>query len=122
MGTTDGEQEKLIDDYWQKFGQVETKAPPEFLYHYTSNDVLLKVINGKNLWFTHALHMNDSEEFAHGMKLFKSALDTLELKEVDKGWLDRIRKFFDDEMADPTGQPYIFSMTEEPDQLSQWRG
>ena len=71
-------QEKPIDTYTEKFAQLEVRQPPDTLYHYTSNEALLKINSSKSLWMTHALFTNDSAEFSHGMKKFKAAFDILD--------------------------------------------
>jgi hypothetical protein len=111
-----------IDEFADKFSTLKHISPPKTLFHYTDSETLLKIIENKCIWMTHALYTNDSSEFIHGMIKFKSALDILEDKGVEKSWLDRIREFFDQEMKSPLAEPYVFSLTERSDQLSQWRG
>jgi hypothetical protein len=39
-------------------------APPDIIYHYTTQTGLLGIIENKELWATKIIYMNDSTEFA----------------------------------------------------------
>ncbi len=118
----DSEIQSSIDKFANDFSSIEISNPPSTLFHYTSNDTLLNIVRSRSLWLTHALFLNDSTEFQHGMRKFMSGIDHFEKHGFDKGWLDHIRNFFSKELNDPLAQPFVFSLSQERDQLSQWRG
>lgn len=122
MNEDDKDVDLKIDEFTNRLSSLEHSSPPKKLFHYTDSETLLKIIENRSIWMTHALYTNDSSEFIHGMEKFKNALNILEDKGVEKSWLNRIREFFDQEMRSPLAEPYVFSMTEQCDQLSQWRG
>lgn len=111
-------------------------APP-VLYHYTSNVGLLGMIASQEFWFTEIRFLNDSREF-------RLACDAL-VKGIQRyagtyrqQWLDRgcSGAEFESMVANmcngghyeaafgkvaKRGHPFVFSLTEEGDLLSQWR-
>jgi len=116
---------------------------PEQLFHYTSMQGLLGIIETKKIWATNLAYLNDKTEFVHARDMFISALSSLreeiESKEPQPAvglydsylkkqknrnpkvlFLERIIKVLE---FSEKGYPfYICSFSQEPDQLSQWRG
>lgn len=104
------------------------------LAHYTSIDVLEKIIEHGELWFSHPLLMNDHEELKFGilrsMQIIKhdteirAAWETNERAQIFSDSMDEAFKYFDDELAFDV---YVFCMSEhQPGDtdgiLSMWRG
>jgi hypothetical protein len=50
------------------------QPPPETLYHYTTQDGLLGIIQSRSLWATNVSYMNDSTEFDLFLGLLKDRL------------------------------------------------
>jgi hypothetical protein len=103
------------------------KIPP--LYHYTTQKGLLGIIDSRSLWFTNIFYLNDASEFKY---IFKLVQDELNLKVQNAlrgliyqnepliiGFLKDTLKFVD---LNEYVTFFVFSFSEEKDQLSQWRG
>ena len=44
---------------------TKTSEAYKYLYHYTTEDALIKILESQSLWATHIEHLNDSSEFVH---------------------------------------------------------
>lgn len=84
---------------------------PDVIFHYTSNDVLLKILSGKSLRMSARHHLNDTmegEQFFSLLQKHKS--------QPSSATLDVVRHYL---------EPFEFFVTcfsSHPDLLSQWRG
>lgn len=90
---------------------MSTKEMPDVIYHYTSNDVLLKILSGKSLRMSARHHLNDTME---GEQFF-SLLETHK-SQPSRVVLDSVRRHL---------EPFEFFVTcfsSHHDLLSQWRG
>lgn len=115
---------------------------PKTLYHYTSQNGLLGILNTGKLWMTNIRYLNDSSEFKYTLDLVKSELEkgkklllskrgvvglsldkgiegeTFKIYELLEGLLNY--SYYDDRREIP--ELYVFSLSEKPDDLNQWRG
>ena len=93
---------------------------PRFLAHYTSFEVLQKIVEGGEMWATDLLYMNDEAEFRYAIGLLESMLDSYPTVKPHAEWvLDHFferRQSVDDDIS-----IYSISFSEEEDLLSQWR-
>lgn len=91
------------------------------LYHYTSAEGLLGIFNNQALWATQIQYMNDSKEFIHAVDIAYRLIE--QRKFSSKGRLTDFYIAMEATLKASGGaRTFIFSMTENPDQLSQWRG
>jgi len=113
---------------------------PKHLYHYTSQKGLLGILGDPinqskpRLWMTNILYLNDSSEFTYTINLVKQELmerkeNILKDKEtstsIDPKLLEKyslIEKILDLFLREPKTESYVFSMTNNIDDLNQWRG
>ncbi len=105
----------------------DENIPP--LYHYTTQDGLLGIINSRSLWFTNILYLNDASEFNY---IFNLVQDELNLKAKNRlvNVLDPKYSLIVDFLKDTLEVEayidvisfYVFSFSRVEDQLSQWRG
>jgi hypothetical protein len=90
------------------------------LYHYTSLDGLLGIINGNSVWASHCKYLNDSLEYIHALDFPISLSNNIYM---DDDYLSpfgfSIRKALDEMEHNDV---YVSSFSEKPDLLSQWRG
>tara|TARA_R110002033_G_scaffold121307_1_gene164274 strand:+ start:5331 stop:5984 length:654 start_codon:yes stop_codon:yes gene_type:complete len=90
------------------------------LYHYTSLDGLIGIINGNSVWASHCKYLNDSVEYIHALNFPVSFSNNIY---IDDDYLApfglSIRKALDKMVHKNI---YISSFSEKPDLLSQWRG
>ena len=97
------------------------------LYHYTSTDAVLGILKNGEIWASDARFSNDWSEFIHGLKILESLLEERtrkikgpEDKEKHKLILEitRVCRQYEER----TQSAYVFALTENRDDLSQWRG
>ncbi len=96
--------------------------PPDILYHYTTREGLLGIIQKREIWAANIRYLNDSSEFTAAVEVAKTVLDTfpyderkLNKESVIKGfysWLDSLKY---------QAESYVCSFSEDGDLLSQWR-
>lgn len=110
--------------YW-----IPMPSPPapdvDIVWHYTDAGGAIGLISSGEVWATSMNCLNDTEEFAHGIRLLEDEVLPLAL---DSRWVHLIQKEFmrnavqlargsaDDEPL------YAFCASAQPDSLSQWRG
>ena len=115
---------------------------PKHLYHYTSQKGLLGILGidpdepKPKLWMTNIFYLNDSSEFTYTLELVISELMTHKEKGLselieDKGikgntlriyeHIERVLKGFLSDDCKIT-ETYVFSLSKNGDDLSQWRG
>lgn len=115
------------------------------LYHYTSREAFLNIIQNKTLWATNILYLNDSLEAQYTFKLFDSVINStkndkdkfksfdLMVKKYVKKGDSVLDKYIDCLFANPNSnnflKDYVFenpyfvaSFSSSGDLLSQWRG
>jgi hypothetical protein len=89
------------------------------LYHYTSQNGIIGIIQSRSIWATHAMALNDSSEFFHSLSLAKEVASGIF---EDDGYLSAfgwaVRHSLETVSADDL---YVTSFSEKPDLLSQWR-
>jgi hypothetical protein len=92
----------------------------DILYHYTTQQGLLGIIQSECLWATHCKYLNDKQEFRQGIELVKAALDQLQPTAVDeRRALDELKSSVHYEW--PRGPYYVCSFSEARNDLAQWR-
>lgn len=120
----------IIYDINKKFFHERTNT---FLYHYTSPDSLLNIINKASLRFTDIEFLNDKDEYNYILKL---------IKDISKDSSDEVSKYIAEKSKGVTsenigyiisrstgksrcgvmedGKYYVLSGTEEDDSLPMW--
>lgn len=90
------------------------------LYHYTTQSGILGIVESSGIWATHALFLNDSSEFSHGLDFAKHVASSIFMEDDYLGafgWALRHGL----EVIDGS-DIYVSSFSETPNLLSQWRG
>jgi hypothetical protein len=103
--------------------------PNGYLYHYTSQEGLLGIIQKRQLWATNLLFLNDSMEFNQAIKIYQKSVEIYkeegEVNQKEIRFLEDFSKDVDN-FSTPTKQSfdgiYVCSFSEQENQLSQWRG
>jgi hypothetical protein len=101
-----------------------SEEPDRQLYHYTGIGALLGMANGNNLWASNIFYLNDSKEITHACDVLESVLEyrfifgnpqSPELKFLKQlqAWVSSCRT--------TTYNIFVFSLSEVPSLLSQWR-
>lgn len=110
---------------------------PQTLYHYTSQKGLFGILDicspipKPRLWMTNILYLNDSSEYKYTLKLVKSEVSKrrnelvnhlIEMVDYTYKVYDYVEKYCYDFPDDTLYEFCIFSLSQEPDDLNQWRG
>jgi Protein of unknown function (DUF2971) len=64
----------------QERQQTEEQAEPKLLYHYTTQQGLLGILNNQCIWATHIRYLNDSSEYSHGLQIVRALVDEIDFK------------------------------------------
>lgn len=98
------------------------------LGHYTSQKGFLGIVNEEKLWATNIKFLNDEQEFQHAIALINEIIpkatitETSSHFEVYKEYISAIDEKLRSLDSFKTDSIYTFSVSEELDLLSQWRG
>lgn len=107
----------LIDAYVTKPSDL-----PDLVYHYTDAAGLVGMLTNGAIWATDYRFLNDRSEFEHTRKIGKEqSASFLESKadDISKAFYREICSYQTIETPDDV---FVFSLSEEADDLSQWRG
>ncbi len=102
--------------------EIKVKSEPRLLYHYTSYQSVFNIINSKKLWTTQIQYLNDETEFKYAGRIARKILNSklsLELSDDDNFFYSQL---LEKASFDHGANTFIFSLSEESDLLSQWRG
>jgi hypothetical protein len=98
------------------FAEHLQQAIPEFLYHYTSQDGLLGIVQSRAIWATNISYMNDATEFGLARDRL---LEEIRTRYIRKASVDVVSWI----TTKITDSPICVScFCEDGDLLSQWRG
>lgn len=111
----------LGDDFVSRLRLKGVKKPPSTVYHYTTAEGLFGMLKSKEIWATHYKFLNDKKESCLGQDLAVGvAREKLRKGVPDRQaqFLDLLQEFIRNEDDE---EPFVFSLSEEEDDLSQWR-
>ncbi|WP_157932193.1 DUF2971 domain-containing protein [Mycobacteroides abscessus] len=137
----------ISDDEWPKEAREDwviqmmdlaaSWSGDDDLYHYTTIDGLLGILDSGRLWGTHVAFLNDSRELEYGIEAIHKTLTSAgeQLKSTDTeppedpdlsngALLQAVGEFIQrhSEVLKPTMGPFVSCLSSSADQLSQWRG
>jgi len=93
---------------------------PAILYHYTTLEGLLGILESRVLWATSIRHLNDSSEFRYTVDLVRDVI--LDIPRGASGAYGRSLDPFREALSGmEEGTVYVSSFSAAPDLLSQWR-
>lgn len=90
------------------------------LYHYTNNEALIEMMERDSLRLGHFYFQNDPKELKYGLNLLLEHKD--EMEKICLGAKEYIETIAHDETPIERIPIFTFSLSEEGDLLSQWRG
>jgi hypothetical protein len=102
--------------------QSEDQAPPEILYHYTSQSGLIGMLNSRSIWASKIHFLNDSREFTLALDLARQVLETRMRAGQPEGLHERLELLRDSIDQIRRLNICVCSFSELGDSLSQWRG
>ncbi len=112
-----------VESRFQQLWSAEDNSdeqPPNLLYHYSSAEGLLGIIQSRQLWATNALYLNDTSEISDALEVFRSELESVPLN------LGEMAGFLSQGIPEYSEQApldhFVVSFCEGGDLFSQWRG
>jgi hypothetical protein len=106
----------------ERIDHLRHKKLPETLFHYTSSQAFLSIIQSNSLWFSDFRYMNDLSELEYGINLVRSTIRKRFDGETDLQ-VGRLLPFAMEqlEQARTYTDVFVFCMCEENNLLNQWR-
>lgn len=98
--------------------ELLAKRPPKQLFHYTSQAGLIGIVADGNLRASKITHLNDSSELSLALEIARSRIEAQKLTEAMRESLSYNLELMESSQINI----FVFSLSEEHDQLSQWRG
>lgn len=98
-------------------GQFNNNTPKN-LFHYTSPEGLIGIVQERKLRASNISLMNDSKEFTYATSMFMKILMDFAFEKKHENIIEYIKKILTNSDGGPI---YSISLSENPDQLSQWR-
>jgi hypothetical protein len=101
------------------------RDPPQELWHYTTGDGLIKILESGELWSTQVSCVNDSTEFRHAIRASREAFrrrlaSDATLSQEHRSLLERIDRELEIDGSETAGY-FVACFSENRDDLSQWR-
>ncbi len=94
--------------------------PETPVYHYTSLASLLSIVESRQIWSSHFASLNDDAEFRYALELVYQLCQQM-LKSGAMPWNTHLGYFLDNFSRLSRPDLFVFSFSEMPDLLSQWR-
>lgn len=101
---------------------IVNRTPPEELFHYSDFNGLIGIIKNKQIWMGDIFFLNDEKEYQLGLELLKKQLEIQKRKHTSSPFGIFLNSLDSIELYLRERPPLSFSLTEESDLLSQWRG
>jgi hypothetical protein len=98
---------------------LTTTPPPPVLYHYTTQNGLLGILQGNCIWATDARYLNDSSEYSFGLERIVHAIKMESKNAINKEEAANLSAICED--LSPVFSVCVVSLSSEGDLLSQWR-
>jgi hypothetical protein len=120
--------ERSAREVWTAWEALHER-PPATLYHYTTADGLIGILQSRQIWATNVRFMNDTSELGYGIRMVRDIFDDVRRQAADLGArqarlfgfvCDGIFAMLDD--AERNTKHYAVSFCGNGNLLSQWRG
>lgn len=108
------------DEFAKFHASFANKSPPPELFHYTSGDALLVIINSQIMFATESSFLNDPQEVQWGIHVFQEYIDAINANQYPADFIEQIRKAMQEKTLDSL-RFFVLSLSANPDLLSQWR-
>jgi hypothetical protein len=95
--------------------QTPYTEPPPQLYHYTTKEAFLGILQSRCLWASHILYQNDRTEVLHTVEILKETLK----RRFGEKWKDEYVELLSDFLKISV---FTVSFSEKVDDLNQYRG
>ena len=116
------ELDKEREDKRKEFSKQEPEDnPPLELFHYTTPDGLMGVVQTNKLWATNTRYLNDFTEVRYTYNLLREMTGKIS-RQASPFIQDFLNRFIEElGFYDVIFDAYVFCLSEAGDQLSQWR-
>jgi hypothetical protein len=102
-----------------------TQQDDLYLYHYTTLDAFISIVKTQEIWASNIFYLNDIAEYHWAVDLARKLLDILIGDETDdarRQTLGKLRGHLEDVRPGTITKPvFAWHLSEEDDDLSQWR-
>lgn len=95
------------------------RGEPNFVYHYTTMESFVSIVESMQIWATSIAFLNDASEFITGVRAMREALDAEFSKR--RGRARSALALMMEEVDAPEALTFVASFTELGDDLNQWR-
>jgi len=121
--------EAIVSGMWRRLGRKSLKAPKE-IFHFCTQDTMMKIAESKSLWMTELRFMNDREELGYGIELTgrvakEMVAELSEEKEAEQGSITSgfVSMLAKEISSDSVGNEAMFAscFTETRISIGQWR-
>ncbi len=93
---------------------------PDLIYHYTSLDGFVGIVESGTIWLTDYAYLNDTRELAHGAEFVLDVIDEIRKTETSEG-IRGLLETWSNDIQRSTHRICIASFSADGDSLSQWR-
>lgn len=97
-----------------------SRTPPPKLYHYTSGEALIGIIETQYFYATERSYLNDPQEFYWGLDSLRKTLNVNAVNKFSSGYVEQMNIVLDELDTDRL-RLFVLSLSANPDLLSQWR-
>jgi hypothetical protein len=114
---------KTADNFGRHHWQPGIGLPQGPIYHYTTGDSLIRIIESGELWSTQAACMNDAKELIYAIERLADRAK-LQKEVFANNQLGPLWRAFDEFIANPdvtAASVFLTCFSEKDDDLSQWR-
>ena len=114
---------EVIAERWTDDAHLSRPSErPDFVYHYTDAAGLVGMLASGNVWATDYRFLNDKSEVVHTRNLARSLLTKRLSSCREELCLKLYNEIIRYQDIESTADEFVFSLSEEADDLSQWRG
>lgn len=93
---------------------------PEHIFHYTSLEGFVGIIESRTIWLTDYAYLNDTRELSHGIGLIRGVIADM-LKDEPEESIQSLLNVWDRDIGNDKHRVCIASFSADGDSLSQWR-
>ena len=108
--------------FWNEIRRLRlgtTSAPP-LIFHYTSLEGFVGIVQNRSLWLSDYSYLNDKHELMYGVEIIREVIAEM-LQATPNSTVAELLHTWDKEIAIPTHRVCIASFSSDNDSLSQWR-
>jgi hypothetical protein len=103
--------------------RLMTEEEPEVVYHYTTIDAMMKIVNTASIWATSINYLNDTSEREHYLNLVRNRIEAARGLVFPPFDTDNeiFAEFLNPDERNFAERPFVASFSQEDDSLPQWR-